>query len=224
MIDILVPMLGRTHNIEPLLESVVTNTAGPWRFVFVCSPKDEGVIEACRSTAQETLIVDWPPRAADYAKKLAYGFERTDSEWVFQGADDIRFHPGWDTQALAAAKQRSVVGTNDLHHPGARRGTHSTHMLFRRSYISEQGGTFDGSGVIFSEAYDHSYVDNEFILTARRRGEWVFAKHSVVEHFHPNWGNAEEDETYRKSVRQAARDHRIFQARAKRLNRAFRKQ
>ena len=220
MIDILIPVLGRPWNVEPLVESIVSGTDGPYQIVFICSPQDSEQIEACRKTGQTTLTVSWQPKKADYARKINWGFSQTNSEWFFQGADDIRFGKHWDTYALNVAKgQRSVIGTNDLHHPGSRQGTHSTHLLIKRSYIEEQGGTFDQTGAVFSEAYDHQWIDNEFILTARRRGVWAFSKRSLVEHFHPIWKNADWDDTYRKSFRHAGSDRRLFLHRKRKLER-----
>ena len=105
-----------------------------------------------------------------------------------------------------------------MHNPGCRRGVHSTHLLIRRDYLEQHSGTFDGSGQVFSEAYDHQYVDNELILVARRRGEWGFASRAHVEHFHPHWGNAEWDRTYKKAIRDSNGDRRLFQRRMQKMD------
>ena len=81
------------------------------------------------------------------------------------------------------------------------------------------GGTFDGSGAVFSEAYDHQWVDNEFLELAKRRGKWAFAERSVVEHLHPVWGLAEWDDTYNKAFRETTEDQALF-ARRQRLMQA----
>ena len=212
-IDVLVPVLGRPHNAEPLARSLeVTQT--PFRLLFICNHDDPAEIAACEAVG-EVLIVPWSAGKADFAKKINYAFERTENEWLFQGADDIRFSPGWDHHALMVARkrERKVIGTNDLHNPLVKRAAHSTHTLFARSYIEEQGGTFDGSGTVFSEEYDHQFVDSEFCETAKRRGVWAFSKQSIVEHFHPHWGNAPDDPTYRKSARDAAGDRRLYMQR-----------
>jgi len=215
-IDVLVPVLGRPWNVEPFIESLAV-THSPYRVFFICSPGDEEEIDACRATDAETWVVEWPSGRGDFAKKINWGFGRTQSEWVFQGADDIRFTDGWDVEALHCAKGRAVVGTNDLHNPSVRRGTHSTHVLFRRDYIERFGGTFDGSGTVFSENYDHQWVDNEFIETAKLRGQWVFCKRSLVEHFHPVWGNNEWDDTYRKAFRESGEDQALYARRMAQL-------
>lgn len=209
MIDILIPVLNRPQNAEKVAESLKV-TREDYRLVFICSPHDSAEIEACKKVA-DVLMVDWTPGKADFAKKINAGFRETDSEWVFQGADDIIFHPEWDTHALRAAGSKyRVIGTNDLHNPAVKRGLHSTHTLFARSYIEEAPGTVDGSDPVFWEGYDHQYVDLEFVEVAKRRNEWAFAKRAVVEHFHPHWGNAERDSTYTKAMRNTMRDRKLY--------------
>ena len=194
-IDILIPALGRPQNIPPLMESL-QNTKTEHRVLFLCSPLDIEQIEACRRFG-EVHIVDWEPGRADFAKKINLGFQMTESEWIFQGATDLRFHAGWDEIALVIAAQRRkrVIGTNDLHNPQVKRGISSTHTLFHRSYIEDLGGTRDSTGTVFCEKYDHQYVDSEFCEVAKRRNEWAFAKQSIVEHLHPHWGLSPDDET-----------------------------
>lgn len=214
MIDILIPVLGRPHNITPLLESLKV-TVTPYRVFFLCSPGDTDQIEECLRSGWQTWIVPWAPGRGDFARKINWAFDHTHSSWLFQGADDLKFYAGWDTAALALARDRDkqVVGTNDLHNPQVKRGIQSTHTLFARHYIEEQGGTHDRTGKVFCERYDHQYVDLEFCETARRRGVWAFAKQSIVEHLHPHWGLAEKDATYEKGARLTASDYRLYQKR-----------
>jgi hypothetical protein len=188
-------------------------TASAYRLVFICSPRDIAQIEACRSLA-DTLIVDWEPKGGDYAKKINWASRLTSNPWVFTGADDIIFHAEWDTHAMrVAGRGYRVVGTNDLHNPAVKKGQHSTHTLFARSYIEERPATVDESDLVFFEGYDHQYVDLEFVQVAKRRNEWAFAKRAHVEHFHPHWGNAQRDETYVKAFRSSMADRRLYHER-----------
>ena len=169
------------------------------------------------------LIHPEPAGAGNFARKINWAFTQTSREWFFQGADDIRFSAGWDVEAFRIAERRraSVIGTNDLHNPLVKRGKHSTHTLIRRSYIEEHGGTFDGTGLVFHEGYDHQWVDNEFIETAKFRKAWAFSAGSVVEHFHPHWGNAHTDPTYRKATRATRKDMLLYRERMLAINHHF---
>ena len=83
-----------------------------------------------------------------------------------------------------------------------------------RSYI-EEFGTIDERGKVLHEGYEHEYVDNEFIETAKHRGEFIHAEHAIVEHLHPDWGKAEVDDTYRLGRSQTNRDKALFRKRRK---------
>lgn len=211
-IDILIPVLCRPRNVRPLVESIESNTTLPHRTLFIATQNDKEEIAALEEAGVEFLVHPEKAGKANFAKKINWAYERSDAEWLFQGADDIRFSENWDINALASAKShgKPVVGTNDLHNPLVRRHKSSTHTLFARSYIEVYGGTSDGTGAVFCELYDHQYVDNEFIETAKRRNQFCFSPKSVVEHFHPHWGNAEMDATYTKATRSSGADRRLY--------------
>jgi hypothetical protein len=211
-IDVLIPVLGRPVNARKVATSL-QNTHSAYNLVFICSPGDSAQIEASKRFG-DVLVVDWAPGKGDFAKKINTAFRETDSEWVFQGADDITFAEKWDLHALRVAGDRfRVIGTNDLHNPAVKAGKHSTHTLFARSYVEERPATVDESDLVFWEGYDHQFCDMEFIEVAKRRNEWAFAKRAVVEHFHPHWGNAEGDPTYTKAMRSTNHDRRLYMTR-----------
>lgn len=211
MLDILVPVLGRPRNVEPLLESLSV-TVTPHRALFIATEGDREEIAALESAGAEFIVHPEPAGKGNFAKKINWGFSVTESPWVFQAADDVRFSSGWDTQALRLAelRRKDVIGTNDLHNAQVKRGIHATHVLFSRKYIEEQGGTIDGTGTVFCELYDHQYVDMEFCMTAKKRGVWAYCKTSVVEHLHPHWKLAPDDATYRKAMRNTGQDYRLY--------------
>lgn len=214
---ILVPVLGRAHQIEPLLNSIAENTDVDYRVVFICSPDDTEARETCLASEADTITVHWEPDRADFAKKVNLAFETVEEEWLFQGATDLLFQEKWASRALAIGDKRrvGVVGTNDLGNPLVKRGAHSTHTFFSRSYIEHFGGTFDGSGSVFSVEYDHEFVDTEFIQTAILRRQFQASPRSFVEHLHPHWGKGEMDTTYEKATRGFLDDARIYNARMK---------
>lgn len=212
MIDILVPVLGRPQNAQPLVDSIHAATSVPHTIIFLCTRGDERQIEACKQTGAIVHLVE--PGPCEYARKINIGanLDYTDHEWLFLGADDLRFHEGWDEAALeAGAGGQRVIGTNDLGNATVMAGKHATHSLVHRSYADL--GTIDAPGPKLLHEYEHNYCDTEFVATAQHRGEWVFAADSHVEHLHPFWKKGADDEVYRKGRKKVNRDSGLFRQR-----------
>lgn len=213
-IAVLVPVLARPQNAQPLVESL-TGSGADAELWFVCSRADGEQREACRATGAPYIEASWDPCPGDYARKIQLGYQVTRTPFVLLGADDLRFHPGWDTAALAVADEFDVgvVGTNDLGNQTTIAGTHSTHPLVARSYIETRGGYVGGQGRVYFDGYDHQYVDTELCETAKARGCYAHAVASIVEHLHVYWGKAVMDATYRKALAAGAADRALFEFR-----------
>ena len=220
MIDILIPVLNRPARAEPLVRNIKKTTKESHHILFLCSLNDEEEIQACIATGEDVCVMTHEAGPADFAKKINAGYRHTEGDFVQIGADDLRFHKGWEREALKFADTAGVIGTNDLHNPRVKRGYHSTHPLISRAYIEIWNGTFDHTGEIFCELYDHQYVDDELSQTAQLRDNWVFAKDSHVEHLHPYFGDAEMDATYEKALAKSREDYRLFQIRLRKMRRA----
>lgn len=211
MIDILVPVLGRPGNAQPLVDSIRDNTEVSYRITFLVTPDDRDEVLAVQKTGQPYIRSPQP----GYAHKMNLGASLTGGEFIFLGADDIRFHPGWDHAAIDRYHETgcAVVGTNDLGNPTVMAGRHATHLLVHRSYLPL--GTIDEPGKLLHEGYGHNWVDTEFIETAKKRGQWTFAKDSHVEHLHPFWQKGKDDPIYAKGRSSNAADMRLFNQRRK---------
>lgn len=194
---VIIPMLRRAHRVRPVHDSIRDTSDA--RIVFAVSPGDQGVIDAIGETGAEYLTV---PRArtGDYARKIQAGIDHTTEPFVFTGADDLAFHPGWFDAAVAKMTDRiGVVGTNDLSNPRVMRGDHATHFLVARWYV--ELGTIDQPGQLMHDGYLHEFVDDELVGTAKSRGAWAFAEDSIVEHLHPMAGKAPMDTLYAQQPR-----------------------
>jgi hypothetical protein len=153
-------MLGRAHLVEGLVGNLRSVSVAP--VTFLCSPNDRDVIVECNRSGEDVIVVDWQPGRADYAKKINLGFRRSREPWVFTGASDLVFHSDWESHAMLVARKTGagVVGTQDTKNPSVRRGIQSTHSLVSREYVEEFGSaTYDESGVVYSEAYDHQFCN-----------------------------------------------------------------
>lgn len=192
---ILVPVLCRVHRIEPLLDSIVEATPEPHRVLFIASDYDTAMIDALEQTGADYITVTGDEHG-QYARKINAGFRSTTEPFLFLGADDLHFHPGWLTAAIRQVRAGTgVVGTQDLANTRVLKGEHSTHSLVVRTYV-DRYGTIDEPGKVLHEGYWHELVDDELVETAKHRNAWVFAGNSVVEHLHPMAGKAPTDHIY----------------------------
>lgn len=206
---VLVPVLGRPQNAAPFMESLKASTA-------------QATVYAIANSADQKTITAWAKAGAlilegndlnTFAEKVNHGYRATTEPWLLLVGDDVRFHAGW----LEAAQKvgTEVVGTNDLANPRVLKGEHTCHPLIRRSYIDEQGASWDGPGVVAHEGYGHWYVDDEIVTVAKQREVFKVALDSVVEHLHPLFNKGAEDATYRLGWSKAEADKKRFTKRLK---------
>ena len=214
----LIPVLDRPQLVKPLTESFhaswLAETGWRARLLFIATPGDTREIRALEDASADYIIAPFGGNArGQYAKKLNHAITLTEETWLFLGADDLAFHPGWLRAAIDVhiATGARVIGTNDLGNATVIRGEHATHSLVHRDYIEQ--GTIDDPSRLLCELYDHNSVDVEFVETAKMRGEFAFARDSRVEHLHRLWGKAPIDATYRKGLRNATADRRLMLSR-----------
>jgi hypothetical protein len=221
-VDVIIPVLHRPQNVEPLMTSLIASTglATAW---FVCEAGDEEEIAEVIRCGGEVIT---SPECHSFPQKvnLAYDFIADDlrgehelAPWILLVGDDVRFRPAWLDHAQDVARRygAQVVGTNDLANPRVMRGEHSTHSMIRRSYIDELGASWDGPGVVCHESYFHWCVDDEIVTVAKQRGVFQSAMASEVEHLHPYFGGGEMDEVYKAGEKHAAEDKAEFERRVK---------
>lgn len=214
---VIVPALRRPHRVRPLLDSLAAATPEPHRTMFVATAGDRAMIAAILTAAEhEPIELEILPanRIGDYARKINHAYRQTLEPFLFAAADDLDFRPGWLPAALAPFTDPAigVVGTQDLCNPRTIAGRHSTHLMFRRTYV-DQHGTIDQPGAVFHEGYPHEFVDDEAVETAKFRGAWHFAADSIVEHLHPMNGKAPTDRLYALQAERMLAGRRVIRAR-----------
>jgi hypothetical protein len=212
---VVVPVMRRPQNAAPFMESLRASGAGDLATVYaVADAADFPTVDAWRDAGAHVLTFD----AADpgtFAEKANIGYRDTSEPWLFLTGDDVRFKPGWLDHAQHAARDGfDVIGTNDLHNPRVKAGQHATHLLIRRAYVDEHGASWDGPKVLAHEGYGHWYVDDEIVAAAKQRGAWTFARHAEVEHLHPLFGLAPDDEVYRLGQSRVDADRALYQQRS----------
>jgi hypothetical protein len=214
LIAVLVPVLGRPHRVQQLVDSFRSATSpSDAALYFVAQHSDVHEVAAIRAAGLEPILVGDEDRS--WAKKINRGFERTRESWLLLAADDLRFHAGWVDNARKLLRvHEGVIGTNDLGNPSTMHGVSSTHPLVRRRY-AEVCGTVDERGRVLHEGYDHNFADTELVSTAKRRGLYVHCYRCHVEHLHPAWGKGEWDAVYTRGQEQYHRDGALFAARGR---------
>ena len=224
-VAVLVPVLRRPQNAEPFMRSLRAST-GLATVYAVCSVDDPETAAAWNAAGAQVLRGDDEhvhgepcvcdePVAHTFAEKVNLGYRQTSEPWLFLVGDDVRFRSGWLDYAQEAGHAGAhVIGTNDLGNPRVMAGDHATHLLIHRSYIDEVGASWDGPKTVAHEGYRHWYVDDEIVAAAKARGVWAMARESVVEHMHPLFGKAPDDEVYALGQASAEQDKALFDARA----------
>jgi hypothetical protein len=213
-VAVVVPVLGRPQNAEPFMRSLRASTGLAVAYAVV-GPEEtaDAALASERAWRDAGAEVITGP-GLTFAEKVNLAYAVTSQPWLFLVGDDVRFWPGWLDHAQHMADWSGgtydVVGTNDLGNPRVLAGQHATHLLVRRSYVDEQGGGWDGPGVLAHEGYRHWYVDDEIVMAARQRGTWMMALGSRVEHLHPAWGKADRDAVYDLGEASAKVDRALF--------------
>lgn len=201
LLEILTPTLWRHDRLAGHVANIHDTTRADHVVTFIAEPDDTATIDTVEqlvdSDASVRLVVNEGARNTAGAYNTAARHSSA-SFWFF-GADDLRYHSGWDDSALALMVDPiMVVGTNDLAgHPEVLAGTAATHYLVDAGYIRTQGGTVDqGPGIVHFEGYPHWGPDSEIVGVARSRGVFAPCLDSVVEHLHWLTGKAPMDRTY----------------------------
>lgn len=214
-VAVIVPVMRRPQAAKPFMDSLRASTGMATVYAIVDGDDDEtrlawldaGAV-VCGTSESEPLRT--------FAKKINHGYQITEEPWLFIVGDDVRFHAGWLDHAMHAANVRGcdVVGTNDLGNPRVLAGEHATHMLIRRSYVDEYGGSWDGPSVLAHDKYAHMFVDDEIVAAAKQRHMFTVALSSIVEHMHPVWEKGATDEVYALGRKFAFQDKQRFTKRA----------
>jgi hypothetical protein len=207
---VIVPVLRRPQNAGPFMRSLRASTGLATAYA-VADADDPETAEAWAAAGAQVIVGD----VVTFARKANLGYAKTREPWLFLCGDDVKFHAGWldHAQHVAEMLHADVVGTNDLANARVMAGEHATHLLVRRSYVDEVGASWDGPGVVTHEGYRHNFVDDEIVTAAKQRGVWQMSLGSVVEHNHPVFNKAEDDEVYQLGQSSYQEDGELFRLR-----------
>ena len=206
---VVVPMLGRSHMVASLADSLAASTDRA-RLLFVVSRGDVSVLDAVEGD-HDYLLVGQRDHG-DYAAKINAGIAASTEPLIFTGAIDLEFRPGWLEAAEALLSDTvGVVGTVDGCNPRTADGIHSTHSLVARWYADL--GQIDGTPGLLHEGYWHEFVDDEMVSVAKHRNAYAHAYASHVDHLHWLNGKREADAVDEAHKVRMASGYRLFQFR-----------
>ena len=201
-VAVLMPSLERADNLARVLDNL-DDTRGDIPYAVYCmlDAGDDKSRDVCerRGVLYHTDDRGW------FARRTDELFGLTSEPWVFTGTDDIVFPDAW-CDRMFEAKQPGwkVIAPNDGHNPNG------TNFLVNREYVETYGGHWNTPGHIFHPAYMHNFTDNELIEVAVVRGVFGRTMDVLVESTHPVWGNAEDDDTYRRARLRYDYDAELF--------------
>jgi hypothetical protein len=182
-IAVLIPTLGRAERLAELVENLHAATKAAHRVYLIMERNDFASIGVARSLDAISVL----GRFGSCAAAVNEGYRVSVEPFFAVANDDVCFHDGWDTAALAHFDDRvQIVGLND----GS--GDCKCFSIARRSYIEKHSGVFDRPNNVYHE-YTSQCPDTEFAFYAQLRGVWADAPGAVLEHIHWRFGKADAD-------------------------------
>lgn len=205
MIAVLIPTYRRPEKLQALLMNIHEATETPHHVYFIVENTDEPT-----KRVLNIMVGDYTAVYGDFgscARAMNAGYQASTEPYLHTGNDDLRYHGGWDLEALAV--NQPIVGTNDGH------GRMTCFAFVWRSYIEEHSGVFDRPNTLYHE-YASQYVDTELAEYAKARGVWGEAPDSITEHMHWEFGEADRNHpNYLKAADTCAADAAIYEQRSR---------
>ena len=221
MIDVavIVPVMRRPHNVQKFAESCLA-TAHTAHIYFIVDHDDMAEMAAVEIAAENddrvNMIVN-ESESKTFATKCNLGYRETSEPWLLFVGDDVRFWPGWWAEIVHSDDGSAFVATNDMRNRSVMSGQHATHPAIRRDWLDDHGASWDGPFTVCHEGYRHWYVDNEWSAVAQQAGQFRYCSRSLVEHRHPIWNDAPDDEVYRLGQSFADEDRVLWLERSMRF-------
>lgn len=218
-VAVLVPTTGRAAQMEERIGALVMQAGveGVTLDVLLSVPSDDKeTIEAAvrvgklhmPASTKVRLVLRKPGTTAVEGWNSAYRYMEScgGADWYMLGADDLVWHEGWVAGALrvAALTGAQVIGLNDGKTDLAE---FAAHYMARAKFCAGELG-----GHMALPQYRAWWFDREVTQRAMRMGVYAPARDILIEHRHPMWQTAEEDDTYRRGMPHRDADREIYEA------------
>ena len=218
-VAVIVPVMRRPQNVKPFVESC-TSTAHTANIYFIVDHDDMAemaAVEVVSETYDRVNMIINESESKTFATKCNLGYRETTEPWLFFVGDDVRFWPGWWAEIVDSDDGSAFVATNDMRNRTVMAGQHATHPAIRRDWLDDHGASWDGEFTVCHEGYRHWYVDNEWTAVSMQNGQFRYCSRSLVEHQHPIWNDAPNDEVYKLGQSFAEQDRVLWLERSMRF-------
>lgn len=197
-LSIIIPSKGRPAQLEKCIDEFVRTTTGHDIEIIVVTPDEV------------TLKPRWAGQVKIYSADMDavsgwnYGARFASGDALMLGADDLLPASGW-LDAVKADYKSGYVGLPDGHTDTTK---YCTHYIISREYAKAHMG-----GVLAIPWYQSWWLDVEAADRARRARMYHVAHGALVEHTHPTWGTAPDDDTYKLGEARRDADAEMYRRR-----------
>lgn len=227
-ITAVIPVLNRPKNVSTFINSILDKSPkDKVEILFVTDKSCVDEINEINKFSGPITIGIADENTISWAKRINWGINYSllnyklleKSTWILCGADDIVFHDNWFEEAEKFATDFSgVIGTNDLGNHACINGIHTTHPIVSRHYVENFGTIDNEKNKLCHEGYDHNFVDLELVQTAKKRNAWKHNANCKIEHNHPAWNKAANDDIYIKGQAKLSNDRNLWIKRKQAFN------
>jgi len=200
--DIVIPTYRRIANILRTYDQLKD-----FNVLFVCHESDIESQQTVRNLGLIPIMDYQPPSGVNATNR---GYWAATSSLIVIGQDDFNWHDGW--LEAAEAYEKPVVGFNDGY-VGHEETQHSVGWLVNRAYVEIYSLANGFPNSIFCPLYKKNYADDELNETVKNRGMFAYARDALVEHLHPGFGKAPQDDTYAVLDQFSEQDHQLYLSR-----------
>ena len=206
-VTVLLPSRGRPTQLRACITGLLASVGHQGvQVVVILDASDPASLEAVQDLP--VLVVNTGRDFTTAVEKYNLGYPFARGEWIVGGADDLIWRAGWLEAALATDND-GFIGFDDGY---VRKTGFATHGMVRREVV-----TRCLAGYFALPWYKSWYGDFESRARLARGGvRYVIAMDALVEHRHPIWGTASDDETYRLGAQFRGEDYAEFNRRSAR--------
>lgn len=181
MIDILIPVYYRPHQIARLYENITNSTKEPHQICFIIESKDIKTLNECLKLGNKVRVIQG--NFDSYCNAMNTGYFLTQNEFVFTGVDDLEMTFDWDVAVMQELYQGDVhvVGSKCIGADLPPEGHCGSYFTIRRSWVEKHSLVSGMPNLLFYPYYHHE-ADRELMYRAKDYGVYRPCPESIIKH------------------------------------------